>query len=257
MPLSPGSSRDLPDGCTGHDLSPRAERGMQELSQSRGKGCLWNFWVPGQVEVSVWEAAGTAEVPATIRDSRRSFGPCHGGTGGTLTIRKEGLWSMHEPWSREPSEPVGFASSLGGAPKAIGAGADPHMNEQSTLCPQHLSLRRTQELPRTKQSLARAGNSPEEPDHESPQQSKAMGRRKGRERAVLPPPAHPHVPSPHTATPGPSTPIIPSLRLQRPRTMLGLVTDTTQTINTPLITRVRHQQHLPGLAQHCTHSEDR
>lgn len=64
--------------------------------------------------------------------------------------------------------------------------------------------------PGPKQSLARAAaqlhNSPKDPDHNNLQQSKAVGRRKGRVRAVLPSPAHPHVPSPLTATTsGPNT----------------------------------------------------
>lgn len=66
--------------------------------------------------------------------------------------------------------------------------------------------------PGPKQGLARAAaqlhcNSPKGPDHNNWQQSKAMGRRNGRVRAVLPLPAHPHVPSPHT--PGPKAPSIP------------------------------------------------
>lgn len=53
---------------------------------------------------------------------------------------------MTDPRSCRSLELVGFASgkqsSSGGAHKAIGAGTDLHIHEQSSLCSEHLSVRR-------------------------------------------------------------------------------------------------------------------
>lgn len=115
---------------------------MQGLRQSHGEVCPWNFWIPGQVEVSVWEAAGTAEVPPPLppqsgtTGGRRSLGPCNGCTEGTLTIRNRAFGPCTSPGTGSLQSHRDLLltkqSSFGGAHKAIRAGADLHMQEQGT-----------------------------------------------------------------------------------------------------------------------------
>ena len=118
-------------------------------------------------------------------------------------------------------------------------------------------------------------NSPKDPDHTTTH-SRSQEEGQDKDCATSPCPAQRaegHVPSPHMAIPGPTTPTrppahraSPSLRLQRhstlrlPRTTLRLMTDTTHSRNTPVITRVSHplpqgHQHLPGLAGKASHPQ--
>lgn len=109
---------------------------------------------------------------------------------------------MHEPWSRKPSDPPGFASHKAELFRGKLTKQSGHMQEQGTLC--ILLSGEDRSHPGPKQGLARAAaqlhDSPEEPEHSNLQQSKATGSRKGR---GLPLPAHPHtLPAPKA----PSTP---------------------------------------------------
>lgn len=143
---------------------------------------------------------------------------------------KEGLGSMHEPWSRKPSEPLGFTSHkaelLRGSSQSIRAGADLHMQEQGSLC---IAVRRAQELLRTKakpgQSCCSAGQQPQGPRPQQPAAKQSHGQEEGQGEgcaASTCPSPHPisthHAWSKHTEHP-PAHRASPSLRLQRHSTL--------------------------------------
>lgn len=245
--MSPATSRDLPHGCTGQGLS-HGDTGGYAGSEPVEFSDAWaglgsSRGVPqhqGPLE------AGGALGP--VRGHRGHFG--HGKRGGLVHARA---------LEQEAFRATGICFSQSRAPsgeltKRSGHGL--HMQEQGSLC--NFPSGEGMSYPGPKQSLARAAaqlhNSPKDPDQHNLQQGKAVGRRKGRVRAVLPSPAHPPCPisthghhtwSKHTEHP-PALRTNPSLRLQRhsslqlPRTTLGLTPDTAHSRNTALVTRVSH-----------------
>lgn len=93
---------------------------MRELSQSDGGGFLGDFWILGQLEVSIQEAWGEqgqqrCHPPAGTNQGSRRFWPHKqnlllGCTEGSLTLRKRGFGPRPSPGAGQPAELVGFAS---------------------------------------------------------------------------------------------------------------------------------------------------
>lgn len=284
MPVSPASTRDLPHGCMGHGLSPRAERGDAASEPKLERSACGMFGSLGRWKGLFGKQQGQQRCspPSGTMGSRRSFGPCGGCTEGTLTI-KRGAWVHARALEQEAFGATGICFSQSRAPSG------------------ELTKRSGQALICTCRSRAVCASLGQENTGATQDQSKAWpelllswtaapraqttttcskakpwaGGRAGPGLCCLYlpiPTSHLHTRPPprlvqaHPASPSPQSK--PRLQrhstLQPARTTLGLMTDTTHSRNTALGTRVSHpspqatSSTSPGWqAQRCTHSLDR
>lgn len=217
--MSPATRRDIPHGCTGQGLS-HGDRGGYAGSEPVE---FLGPWAGLGSSRGVPQHQGPLEAGGALGPRRGHRG--HFGHG------KGGVWSMHEPWSWKPSEPLGFASHKAelprGAHKAVRAWSA-HAGAGHFV---HLSIRRRHELSRTKakpgQSCCSAGEQPQRPRPQTPAAMQSHGQEERQDEGCAaltcasPPPISTHghhTWSKHTEHP-PALRTNPSLRLQRHSTL--------------------------------------